>query len=197
MAEYRRIEQLRDEVVAIRPVYSETGNITELILRSGERVVDKRIVNSTINALAKAFAIDLHAQRQQSQTVLGRKGAPFPFHLPPRRVFIPLKMRRPMAEKDSAYGYVELDYVGDIQAHSSRECVLTLANGPSLPICSSRKTILSAQRDGQEVLEHLEQEKNPEPMDDQVQHAINILVYFLATMLARQLHHITDENPVR
>ena len=33
MADAGKVEQLRDEVIGIRPVYSETGNATDLILK--------------------------------------------------------------------------------------------------------------------------------------------------------------------
>lgn len=137
-----RVEQVRDTVIGLRPVYTERGNATELWLASGELLVDRRGVKSTLMALARSYAVDLKAQRRQLEQLIQRNGV-FPFYLG-RRVFVPIKMRQAITENDSVYGYLDSEYIMDIKGGKGRGCRLLLTTGDSIEALSSRATALKS-----------------------------------------------------
>ena len=137
-----RVEQVRDTVIGLRPVYTERGNATELWLASGELLVDRRGVKSTLMALARSYAVDLKAQRRQLEQLIQRNGV-FPFYLG-RRVFVPIKMRQAITENDSVYGYLDSEYIMDIKGGKGRGCRLLLTTGDSIEAFSSRATALKS-----------------------------------------------------
>ena len=137
-----RVEQVRDTVIGLRPVYTERGNATELWLASGELLVDRRGVKSTLMALARSYAVDLKAQRRQLEQLIQRSGV-FPFYLG-RRVFVPIKMRQAITENDSVYGYLDSEYIMDIKGGKGRGCRLLLTTGDSIEAFSSRATALKS-----------------------------------------------------
>ena len=81
-----KVEQWRDDVVGLRPVYEDIGNCTEILLRNGTVVRDRRVLNSVVKALAAAYAIDLKAQRRILREKITRQGV-LPFYLEAGRVF--------------------------------------------------------------------------------------------------------------
>ncbi|MEN6327024.1 MAG: hypothetical protein ABFD18_12575 [Syntrophomonas sp.] len=184
--EFGKVEQLRDEVVGLRPVYGDIGNCTELLLKSGEIVLDKRSLNGVKKALAMAYAIDLKAQRRQLQASLKRKGGPFPFYLSRKRVFIPLKMRRVVSDNDAVYGYLDLDYIDVLELISSRKCIVKLSNALRLEVLSSRQTMLGAQHDGVAVREflHKQVEKVDNGIsDEQLAAAVRLIISTITKMV--------------
>lgn len=150
-----KVEQLRDEVIGIKPVYCETGNVTDIILQDGRVVRDKRVLNSVIKALVASYAVDLKAQRRNLREKLGRKGM-LPFYLGKKRVFLPIKLRRARARGDSVYGYIDMYYMGQPYMGTNRECLLPLANGLELKVLSAQSTVLGIQNTGQVILSTLQ-----------------------------------------
>ena len=151
MVDVGKVEQLRDEVIGIRPVYSEIGNATDILLKDGRVVRDKRVLNSVVKALVASYAVDLKAQRRNLREKLGRKGV-LPFYLGEGRVFVPLKMRQALTDGDSVYGYIDMSYMGQPQAGTGRECLIPLANGLELQVLSAQSTILGIQNTGKAEL---------------------------------------------
>ncbi|NLX02293.1 MAG: hypothetical protein GXY40_07160 [Syntrophomonadaceae bacterium] len=137
-----RVEQVRDTVIGLRPVYTERGNATELWLASGETLMDRRGVKSTLMALARSYAVDLKAQRRQLEQLIQRNGV-FPFYLG-SRVFVPIKMRQAITENDSVYGYLDSEYIMDIKGGKGRGCRLLLTTGDTIEAFSSRATALKS-----------------------------------------------------
>ncbi|WP_041427370.1 hypothetical protein [Syntrophomonas wolfei] len=175
MADAGKVEQLRDEVIGIRPVYSETGNATDIILKDGRVVRERRVLNSVVKALAASYAIDLKAQRRNLREKLGRKGV-LPFYLGEGRVFVPLKMRQAVTEGDSVYGYIDMSYMGQPRAGTGRECLIPLANGSELQVLSAQSTVLGAQHSGWAALAALEPNKGDgDARQEQVMEAAQIL----------------------
>lgn len=155
------METIREEIIGIRPLYTDTGNATIIYLREGE-VMDTRGCRSVSNALASCYAIDLTAQRRNLEESLGRKGI-LPFHLGAERVFIPLKMRRPVSENDVVYGYVDVRYIGDVDIIGKTCCLLTLTDSRQIEILSSQNTIRQSQHVGQRLLDLLQAEQGVDP----------------------------------
>ncbi len=183
MVDVGKVEQLRDEVIGIRPVYSETGNATDILLKDGRVVRDWRVLNSVVKALTTSYAVDLKAQRRNLREKLGRKGV-LPFYLGEGRVFVPLKMRQALTDGDSVYGYIDMSYMGQPQAGTGRECLIPLANGLELQVLSAQSTILGIQNTGQAALSALQPYKGDgDAREEQVVEAARILAVTLAEIL--------------
>lgn len=146
-----KVEQFRDEVMGLQPVYTEIGNVTDLLLKSGEVVRDRRVLHTVVKVLAAAYAVDLKAQRRILLEKLSRKGM-LPFYLGAGRVFIPLKMRQALTVRDAVYGYVDLAYMGELQAGKGKECLISLSNGLQLQVLSNQSTVHEAQHAGTAAL---------------------------------------------
>jgi len=183
MVDVGKVEQLRDEVIGIRPIYSEAGNATDIILKDGRVVRDRRVLNSVVKALTASYAVDLKAQRRNLREKLGRKGV-LPFYLGEGRVFVPLKMRQALTDGDSVYGYIDMSYMGQPQAGTGRECLIPLANGLELQVLSAQSTILGIQNTGQAALSALQPYKGDgDAREEQVVEAARILAVTLAEIL--------------
>ena len=81
MDNYVRVEQVQEQVIALRPIYRDAGNVTELWLRSGDVCWDKRAINGVIKALSRYHAIDMKEQRRMLREKLNKR-AVLPFYLP-------------------------------------------------------------------------------------------------------------------
>ncbi len=176
-----KVEQLRDEVIGLRPVYTEIGNATDILTKNGEVVRDKRVLRSVLKALAASYAVDLKAQRRLLLEKLSRKGM-LPFYLGEGRVFIPLKMCQAVAVRDAVYGYVDLAYMGEPQIGVGKGCVIELSNGLLLQVLSSQSTVHGAQHAGQAALTILQPYKGGDDQQEQVMEAGRVLSSVIAQM---------------
>lgn len=152
------MEQFRDEVIVLRPVYTDRGNATEMWLKSGEVLQDMRGMKAVLSALAGIYAVDLKAQHKQLREFLNHGGS-LPVYLG-RRVFIPLKMRRAITENDAVYGYVDLDCIKGLDgSKKERSCWVGLKNGQDIKLCSTLATAVSSRHLGEKVAEWLKSEQ--------------------------------------
>ena len=170
-----KVEHLKDLVIGLRPVYSDIGNCTELLLKNGEVVLDQRILNSVMRALAASYAVDLKAQRHILQAKISRKGM-LPFYLGDGRVFIPLKMRHALTEKDAVYGYIDLAYMGEPQQGVGRGCLIELCNGLQLQVMSPPVTVHGARYFGLAALDLLQPFKDEAALEAMVMQTIRIII---------------------
>lgn len=156
-----KVEQLRDDVAGLRPVYSEGADATEIICTDGKVITDHRRVKTVVKALLHCYAIDLTAQRQIIREGVQRQSV-LPFYLPGGRVFVPLKMRQAICNNDQVYGYVDLNYLGNFDSLGRNRCSVPLANGLELEILSSKTTALESEATGRRLIQFLnEAEKKP------------------------------------
>jgi hypothetical protein len=130
-----------DRIILFRPVYSNSGSCTELILNGGASGLYHRSIDNVRIMLARKYTVDLEDQGQVLSSYLDRR-PPLPFLLPDPgrsncgRIFLPLKMRKPRIPRDRAYGYVDLDYVNRLEA-ASNYAILHLVNGLAIDLFSS------------------------------------------------------------
>mgnify|MGYP000913806302 FL=1 len=188
-----RVEQVRDVVIGLRPVYTDRGNATELWLDSGEMLVDRRGVKSVLTALAKSYAIDLKAQRRQLEQIIQRSGV-FPFYLE-RRVFVPIKMRKALTENDSVYGYLNTEYIMDIKGGKGRGCQVLLATGDSIEALSSRATAEKSWYLGLNLQKELGTDNNNDQDEQMIMESVLTLCRSLKEMskrLERIEEHIAE-----
>lgn len=178
-----RVEQVRDAVIGLRPVYTDQGNATELWLASGEILVDRRGVKSVVTALARSYALDLKAQRQQLGQLLERSMI-LPFYLG-RRVFVPLKMRKALMDNDMVYGYFDADYIKDIQGGRFRECRVLLKTCDEFKALSSQATAQKSLHLGLRLLEALKGDTDDTRDEQQVMESVGALYRSLKEILKR------------
>lgn len=186
-----RVEDLRDSVIGLRPVYFEGGNSTEILVDSGEVFLDKRISSSVIRALARSYAIDLTAQREMLKERLSRK-AVLPFYLNEKRVFVPLKMRTGLTPGDSIYGYLDVLYMDEIIVAGNKICEVKLLNDMVLTVLSSRNTIVQSEHVGREVLALLQDGQDDSSDETQIIESVRSVLRTLGNM-ARQIERIEEK----
>ncbi len=132
-----QLEQIKDSIIVLRPVYGPEGDNTELWTWKGKSV-DRRSVRSLKKALARLYAVDLPAQGKQVARLIDRQ-AVLPFYLQPERIFIPLKMRTPLCANDRCCGYVDISSVETIGGKSGRT-QLVLKDGRTLDLFCTAAT---------------------------------------------------------
>jgi len=182
MPNWVKIEQVREDVVGLRPEYTDTGDATEIITASGEVLQDRRGIRSVQKALFRSYMLDPRAQRDFIREKLGRQLV-LPFYLGPERVFVPVKMRRPRAQNDTVYGYIDLKYIRDIMKTEGRGCRLLLTNGLELDIFSTRETMTEIKECGARLAAVLQGEKDESrAFPDMVAEAARTLVTVLWNM---------------
>ena len=148
---FLQIENVPDQVVLFRPVYSSEGNITEILLNSSvsEVCFDVRNAHSCRFALARFYAIDLAAQEKAIKRTFHRS-VPVPFYLPDGRVFVPLKMRTHSLASDNSYGYVDIGTVKPIR-EADNQTWLELTTDHRVPLFTSINTARSMLYLGHEI----------------------------------------------
>lgn len=188
-----KVELLRDEVVGLRPVYTQMGNCTELLLKNGEIVLDRRVIHSVMKALAASYAVDLKAQRHNLQSQISRK-AVLPFYLGDSRVFVPLKMRQPLTENDAVYGYIDQAYMTEPQKGSGRACLMELSNGIKLQILSAPATIHNALHAGLSALDLFQPPDRDHAVEAMLLEIIRLILHEFSRR-ASQLDRIESRLP--
>lgn len=184
-----RVEQVRDTVMGLRPIYTEWGNVTELWLTSGDKLVDRRGVKSVVIALARSYALDLRAQRQQLGQFLQRSGV-LPFYLG-SRVFVPLKMRKALTANDMVYGYLDSEYIVDIKGGKYRGCLAFLSTGDNLQILSSQATAYQSWSLGLSLRRNLQRDKAIHEDEELIAESVLILCRNLRE-IAKRLERIEE-----
>lgn len=169
-----KAEQVRDELIGLRPVYNDIGNVTEVLLANGEMLLDRRVLRSVLKGLAQSFGLDLSAQRRNLQQKLGRKMV-IPVYFNKRRVFVPLKMRRAVTENDQVYGYIDVSCIVDqVEAGDKKSCLVKLSNGMEIEVLSSRKTVLGSKELGTRLLGSLQEGKKQSHEEEQVMESARV-----------------------
>lgn len=184
-----RLEKLKEEIIALQPVYTDTGNATRILLREGERI-DSRGIRSVLMALARIYAVDLTAQRKNTEMRLNRYGV-MPFYWGNDRVFIPFKMRKALAPKDMVYGYVDVRFMGEVAAGGERTCLVPLPGERSIEVLSKCSTVLQCQHMGLRLLEMLQSEKSTDP-GEKVFVEAGIYLHRTIKGIERRLEHIEE-----
>lgn len=113
-------EQWRQLCCLVPVSTAETGNITEVWLEGGERILEPRRVKTVLKGLARHFAVDLSACRERYAAVDGHKRT-VPLVLHPDLVLIAVKSRVPATKDEGATAYVALDKVASCQEFEGGE----------------------------------------------------------------------------
>lgn len=184
-----QLEKIKDDIIGLQPVYTDTGNATIIYLRHGE-AVDSRGLRAVMSSLARTYAIDLTAQHNQLKQRLHRQGV-MPFYLAPERVFVPLKMRRALAGKDAVYGYVDVRCMGAVLPGGQRSCRLQLMDGREIEILSHRSTVEQSRVLGRSLLEMLQSGRQIDPGEEMMVGAV-VHVSQMFRVIERRLIRIEE-----
>lgn len=161
-----QLEAKRDEVIGIIPIYTDRGNNTLILLRNGEIIKENRTIKSVRANLARTYAIDTKAQGQFIRKVLNREG-PIPFYIG-QRIFINLKMRKPLTKGDTVYGFIDMNYIKAIEPLKvDLSCQIILTTGQTYKIHSSYGTAIKSKEGGERLLDYLAVEKHHDNNPDQ------------------------------
>ncbi len=152
---YRRIEEVKDHIVLFRPVYNEHGNVTELFYLEDEKLkkaCDKRSLIYVRQSLARIYNLDLSAQTREVENFLHRKNA-LPFYLPDGRVFVALKMRKPVIVGDNTYGFVDYHFIKSVRKVNG-QVKLKLTTGDEITLYSTATVAYNSINLGRDVFEY-------------------------------------------
>ncbi|MDD4055986.1 MAG: hypothetical protein PHG42_09400, partial [Bacteroides sp.] len=116
-----RVEQVKDDFIVLRPVYINGANATEVWLKNGEVLYDKRGIKGVLKAVGRTYMIDFSAQKKKVAELLQRT-AIVPFYIDAQRVFVPVKMREALTANDAVYGYVDLARLQQVDTVAKNKC---------------------------------------------------------------------------
>ena len=104
-----------DGIMAIIPLYIEMkGNSTKIITFNSEDYHIYKSVKSVISLFARYFMVDLNASRKYYGNVLGCVNiVPIPFNKD--IILVPIKVRKPLSRNDGSLGYINLNYIKNIE----------------------------------------------------------------------------------
>ena len=123
-------------IEAVLPAYDHLGNNTcQIISSQAASTTLPMSVPKFIRLWFQFLHIDLYAQRFWSGKILRQRNLN-PLIIDKDYILIPIKLRKPIGEKDSCYGYFRLNSIQNITAD-----YILLANGNKVPYLSSLKTI--------------------------------------------------------
>jgi hypothetical protein len=90
------------------------------LLDDGTARIDNRKICTVLKSLAHVFAVDISMARTKYSHLAARKiSVPIPLHHD--LVLIPVKLRKPLAKEDGAFGYVVLSKIKSYKKHQEYE----------------------------------------------------------------------------
>ncbi|NLZ27441.1 MAG: hypothetical protein GX887_00570 [Firmicutes bacterium] len=138
------IGKYRERIAAVVPYYDEEGgNATRVYTIDGSTFADRRTTRWVIRRMARAFAVDLEALRQDYGQYLGiSQGVPLP--ISEDLVMVPLKLRQVIGRNDGAGGYVNICAVQKVEKYPGEgifKSRIHLTGGKCLPCVFNCKTV--------------------------------------------------------
>lgn len=111
--------------LSLMPVYIEGyGSGTEIVNIDGTSIKINKSLKSVINYTLKIYAVDIKAVKNKYALSLGIKNS-IPIPLAQNFTLVQLKVRIPIIEKDSAYGYINYEKIKNIEDFGTY-CILDL-----------------------------------------------------------------------
>lgn len=114
-------EGIWQNINCLVPVYNEEGgNVTQVHLDDGRVLTDSRKICTVVKNLARVFTVDVETARVKYSKLVDRKiSVPVPLHQD--LVLVPVKMRKPIAREDGAWGYVVLSKIVCYNKHPEKD----------------------------------------------------------------------------
>lgn len=127
-----------DGIEAIIPNYDDRGNCTELYTIDGKIHKIEKCYRTVLNQICEYYLVDLKAARKYFGEITFMKSL-VPLSFDGEHVFVPIKVRKPIAKNDGAYGLVNTSYVEKVVEHND-EVIIKLYNNEDIKSLTSIKT---------------------------------------------------------
>jgi hypothetical protein len=141
--EKMNLSQCWPEILYFGPVCGKDGgNCTEILIKGGARIVDRRRTKGVLAALARVFARDLACLRDSTRREAGRSHS-LPLVLDPEMVLVPVKARTANCKDEGTTGYVVLNKLLGVEplAKEGRGCRLLFQDGLEVTTLLSLSTV--------------------------------------------------------
>lgn len=134
---------------ALIPCYA-CGNAVTAVGKDGQTNIIHKSLKSFINRQLKENNLDMKSIRQNFSPITGRSSI-IPLPLGVDVILIPVKVRRPLAPKDGAYGYVDM---ASVESVAGREkAVIALSCGMEIKSLETKRTVVHRIKLGEMVKE--------------------------------------------
>lgn len=140
-----------DDIIAYIPCY-QGGNIVNAIKKDGQTVSIDRSIKWVINTLVKDGSLNIGYIRRMFREGVGATNL-MPLPLSPKRVFIPVKVRKTIGVNDGSYAYIDFKYIKEVV--KCEGTVISLECSTSLTCLESVKTVKSRITAGKLMVEKL------------------------------------------
>ena len=142
--------QIKDNLAALIPVYTnQGGNSTLIITKGGKELLDKRTVAWILHKIAQLYFFNVEAARDHYGSLLAKaKNIPLPFSL--GLTMIPLPLRKARVRGDKTTGFLVLEEIESIEPGKKETCV-TLRCQKQIPVYLSSKVAEQRIKEGKLV----------------------------------------------
>ena len=118
------------------PIYQATaGNATKIIAEDGNIYIDNRTIKTVLRTLCQCYTIQIELCRKKYGQMI-HQSLCVPILINSKLLMIPLKMRKPMFEKDGAYGYINFNTIKEV-VEKEGNTLIRLHNGQEV-LCLQR-----------------------------------------------------------
>lgn len=155
----------------IIPEYVEgLGNCTKIKDAKGEQILE-RTVKSVIKSICNEKMMDLRILKRKAEKILGQSNL-IPIYLSSNEIYIPVRIRRPMVERDGGYGYVNFSMIEKIMDKhillKDKSNLNYIGSKRSLmKRCKMAGVLIESLSDDEKVLSYMESEmKSPATRED-------------------------------
>ncbi len=149
---------IEEKIIALLPVYlAMKGNCTRVITLKGGSYEIERTVKTVLKQMSKFFLVDLNHIKAYYGNLLNVKNlTPIPFNKD--HIFIPVKVRRPIARNDGSLGYINISYIKKVVSIKGKTKII-LTNNNSIDSLNSLETVNKHIKNGN-IVKKLIQEKD-------------------------------------
>lgn len=144
-----------DQIAAIIPCYTQTGDSTIIITTKGSKLTLPVRVQTSIKRLARNHSTDLIALKQKTMNITNH-ALHQPLPLAPGLVLCPVKLRIPKISGDTTIGYINFHAALSITGAQNKpyHSIIKLAGGTDLPSLWQVSTVKAHFQDAKLVLAH-------------------------------------------
>jgi len=148
---------ISERIIAILPVYlSMKGNCSVIITLKGGTYQVHKTVRTILKQMTRYFLMDLNHIRRYYGNLLNVKNlTPIPFNRD--NIFIPVKVRRPLARNDGSIGYINIDSIKKVSEANGKTKIL-LINNNTIDCLNSMETVNKHIKNGN-IVKNLIKEK--------------------------------------
>lgn len=134
-------EQCWGQINCLIPITDENGgNITQVYMQNGEKVLIHHRTSTVLKNLAKVFALDLKELKKKYGKLVGRKSStPLAFH--PSLILLPVKVREVLIKDEGSRGYVVSNQIKNILTLDGKKSRIIFIDGTFLDCLQSANSI--------------------------------------------------------